>query len=122
MAPRKFALLILTTALASCQFVSTSAGMPPTGSGTVGGTSGAVSISGFAFQPASLSIARGVTLTWTNSDAVAHTVTSTDLTPAFDSGSVGPGGSFSFTFSTAGSFPYKCGIHPSMTGTITVMP
>jgi plastocyanin len=53
---------------------------------------------------------------------VTHTVTSTDLAPAFDSGGVAPGTSYSFTFSNAGSFPYTCSIHPTMTGTITVMP
>jgi plastocyanin len=38
----------------------------------------------------------------------------------WDSGSVAPGGTFSMTFPTAGTFPYHCGIHPNMVGTVTV--
>jgi len=78
----------------------------------------AVSIANFAFQPASLQVAVGATVTWTNADSTAHTVTSD--TGAFDSGSLAPGASFSQTFTTAGTFTYHCQIHPFMTATIVV--
>jgi plastocyanin len=78
----------------------------------------AVSIANFAFQPASLQVAVGATVTWTNADSTAHTVTSD--TGAFDSGPLAPGASFSQTFTTAGTFTYHCQIHPFMTATIVV--
>jgi plastocyanin len=78
----------------------------------------AVAIVDFAFQPASLTVTAGSTVTWTNSGAVPHTVTSDS--GAFDSGVLQPGASFSHTFDTAGTFSYLCTIHPNMTGAITV--
>ena len=62
--------------------------------------------------------AAGTTVTWTNTDAVAHTSTS-DL-PGWNSGVVAPGGQFSFAFQTAGTFAYHCTIHPGMVGTVVV--
>jgi plastocyanin len=79
----------------------------------------AVAISGFSFSPANLTVAVGDTVTWTNSDAQGHTATADDA--SWDSGSIGgSGGTQTVTFSTAGSFPYHCSVHPEMTGTITV--
>ncbi len=77
-----------------------------------------VSIVDFAFVPADLTIELGTTVRWTNNDAVPHTTTSNGDT--WDSGNMVPGGTFSFTFSSVGEYPYVCTIHPSMTGTITV--
>lgn len=77
-----------------------------------------VSIQGLAFSPASLTVVQGTTVTWTNNDSVSHTVTGDQGGP--NSGTLAPGQSYSFTFSTVGSFPFHCSIHPSMTGTITV--
>jgi len=78
----------------------------------------AVSIVDFAFQPGSVEVAAGGTVTWTNTGQATHTVTADDGT--FDSGQLAPGSSFSQTFDTAGTFTYHCAIHPQMTGTITV--
>ena len=80
----------------------------------------AVSISNLSFQPSSLEVKIGTTVTWTNNDNTTHTITSN--TGVFDSGNVAVGNSFSFTFTQMGSFPYHCNIHPSMTGTIMVVP
>ena len=77
-----------------------------------------VAISGFSFQPASLEVAAGTTVTWENEDGAPHTATSSDGT--FDSGRLSTGYTFEWTFDTAGSFAYACAIHPSMTGTIVV--
>lgn len=77
-----------------------------------------VAIVDFAFQPASVTVAVGSTVTWSNGGAAPHTVTSSS--GAFDSGTLQPGASFSHTFDTVGTFSYFCSIHPSMTGTITV--
>ncbi len=72
------------------------------------------------FQPADITITVGDTVTWVNNGANPHTATSDDNGDTFHSGTVAPNGSFSFTFETAGTFPYHCEFHPGMTGTITV--
>jgi plastocyanin len=83
-----------------------------------------VSISGMAFSPASLTVAVGTTVTWTNNDAIAHTVTSDSS--LFDSGAItasggyGGGGTYNYTFTTAGTYNYHCTIHTMMTGKIIV--
>ncbi len=78
-----------------------------------------VAISGASFSPSQISVAAGDRITWTNSDAQAHTATADDS--SWDAGVVaGSGGTASVTFSTAGVFPYHCSIHPEMTGTVTV--
>ena len=71
-----------------------------------------------AFVPGSLDVAVGTTVTWVNTDAVAHT--STSDAEGWSSGIVSPDGQFSSTFQTAGRFPYHCSIHPSMVGTVVV--
>ena len=78
----------------------------------------AVTISGFAFSPATLNVAVGTKVTWTNKDGTTHTVTSD--TNVFSSGNVANGASYSYTFNTAGTFPYHCSIHSYMKGTIVV--
>jgi plastocyanin len=77
-----------------------------------------VAISDFAFSPATLTIAAGDTVTWTNNDPVVHTATST--TGAFDSGDLAEGDSFSVTLTTPGTYDYLCTPHPTMTGQIVV--
>lgn len=79
-----------------------------------------VTIADFAFSPATLTIAVGDTVTWTNTDAVAHTATSTS--GAFDSDLLDQGESFSFTFTAPGTYDYRCTPHPQMTGRIVVEP
>jgi plastocyanin len=71
-----------------------------------------------AFAPDDVTIATGTTLTWTNTDAVAHTATSDSS--AWNSGAIAPGGRYSFTFETPGTFAYHCTIHPGMVGTVVV--
>ena len=78
----------------------------------------AVTISEFAFSPATLTVTAGDTVTWTNEDPVVHT--STSATGAWDSGDLAQGESFSVTLTTPGTFDYVCTPHPSMTGRITV--
>ena len=78
----------------------------------------AVDIRDFSYQPGTLTVAAGTTVTWTNDGNVPHTVTSNERT--FDSGDIAPGGSFSYTFTQPGSYPYHCTLHPSMQGRIEV--
>ncbi|MFY9301238.1 MAG: plastocyanin/azurin family copper-binding protein [Candidatus Nitrosotenuis sp.] len=75
------------------------------------------------FSPSSTTIPLGSTITWTNDDTAAHTVTSgKDATPdgAFDSGLFMVGKTFSHKFESAGEYPYYCLVHPWMAGTVTV--
>ncbi len=75
-----------------------------------------VSIVNFSFDPATLQLAKGTKVVWTNKDAVPHTVTS----DSFSSSTLNPGQSFSYTFKDEGTFSYSCSFHPQMKGTITV--
>ena len=73
------------------------------------------------FSPANLTVKVGKTVTWVNKDTVTHTVTS-DGSSLFDSGFMPTGATFQFTFTTAGTYPYYCTVHPYMKGTIVVTP
>ena len=77
-----------------------------------------IDIQGYAFSPSSITINVGDTIVWTNYDSASHTVTSNDGT--FDSGGISTGNTFSFTFTSAGTFNYYCSPHPNMTGSVTV--
>ena len=88
-------------------------------SAAAGGTpSASVGIADFAYAPASITVKVGSTVTWTNRDSAAHTVTADD--GSFGSKAIATGGTFSRTFLTAGTYTYHCAIHPSMTATIVV--
>ncbi len=80
---------------------------------------GDVNIVDRSFQPASLTVGVGGTVTWANNDGDEHTVTAND--GLFDSGIFGGGATYSRTFGSAGTYAYFCIIHPDMTGTITVV-
>jgi plastocyanin len=79
----------------------------------------AITISDFAFAPATLTVTAGDTITWTNEDSVVHTATST--TGAFDTGELAQGESSSVTFTAPGTYAYICSPHPDMTGQVTVL-
>jgi plastocyanin len=96
----------------------TTAPAAPSGSTPTAPSSASVSIPGRSFSPASVTIAAGGTVRWTNSDRDSHTVTADS--GSFDSGILAAGGTFSHTFSAAGTFAYHCEIHPDMRGTVTV--
>jgi plastocyanin len=85
-----------------------------------GDTPGAneVFIQNMAFVPNTITVTAGTTITWTNKDAIAHTVTSN--TALFNSGSLATGKTFTYTFSAAGTYSYYCSIHPTMVASVTV--
>ena len=89
------------------------------------------------FQPMSLTIPKGSTVTWKNSGQVPHTVTDDPAKAAkqgdallpdgaspFDSGMLGGGQSYTHTFEVTGTYEYFCLPHEmlGMVGTITVTP
>lgn len=80
---------------------------------------GSVTIIDFAFDPSELTANVGETITWTNEDSTAHTVTSDGDGP-LDSGDVNGGATYEATFDEPGSYPYVCTIHPTMQGTVEV--
>src|SRR5688500_9828784 len=76
-----------------------------------------------AFSPNPIQVSVGTTVTWTNNDAQPHTVNSGEnATPSglFDSPIMPPAGTFEYTFTEAGEFPYFCILHPNMVGTVSV--
>ena len=86
---------------------------------TAGGAGGAqVVAKGFAFDPATVTIKAGESVTWTNQDGTTHTVTADN--GEFDSSQLANGATFTFKFDKAGTYPYHCSIHPTMTGTVVV--
>ncbi|MBV2156655.1 cupredoxin family copper-binding protein [Kitasatospora sp. SUK 42] len=78
-----------------------------------------VAIKNFAFSPGTITVSKGTTVTWTNNDTDAHTVTSSGSSP-LNSGTLAKGASYSYTFNTPGTFAYICSIHPFMHGTVVV--
>jgi plastocyanin len=108
-------------AVAACSSSATSASpapasvVAPAASAAAGS---AVSIANFSFQPATITVAVGSTVTWTNNDSTNHTVTADD--GSFKSGPIAAGATFSQAFAKAGTFAYHCSIHTSMTATVVV--
>jgi plastocyanin len=86
--------------------------------GTAAGAAAEVKIDNFSFTPATLTVAAGTTVTWTNRDDIPHTVVSDDKT--FKSKVLDTDEKFSYTFTKPGTYPYFCSIHPKMTATIIV--
>jgi amicyanin len=80
-----------------------------------------IDITNYAFSPANATVKVGTTVTWTNKDAVGHTVTSDDGSDGgMDSKILNQGDTYTMTFSKVGTFTYHCTPHPYMKGTITV--
>jgi amicyanin len=79
-----------------------------------------VKIANFTFDPPTLTVKAGTSVTWINADDIPHVVSEKDgkfRSPALDTDDT-----FSQTFSTAGTVEYFCAIHPHMTGKIVVTP
>ena len=75
------------------------------------------------FTHSDLTVAVGTKVRWVNLDQTAHTSSSGEpsaATDTWDSGTISPGGSFSFTFAEPGTFQYFCRFHNTMRATITV--
>ncbi len=86
-----------------------------------GGQTASVDVFDNGFTLADLTIAKGTTVTWTDTGQRSHTVTSADGTFGSD-GALTSGKTYAHTFDSAGTFAYKCTIHSDMQGTVTVTP
>ena len=114
---------LLTIAVAAC-LVAAGCGSEETGGGgskpqqPAGPT---VSMKDVKFIPETVEVSAGETVTWTNDDAIAHTVTKTSGPgPQFDSGTVAGGGRFEQKFDQPGRIDYVCTIHPNQKGAVVV--
>jgi plastocyanin len=113
---------IFAIILSSCVTGAPAGGSNSTLPPSSGGTNGAqVSISGFAYSPATLTIKVGTEVTWTNLDSVEHSVVSSSGNE-LKSPLIPQNGTFSHVFNTAGTYDYHCSVHLTMTGTIIVTP
>jgi plastocyanin len=77
-----------------------------------------VLIQSFAFTPSTITVPVNTTITWTNKDAAAHTVTSDNA--LFDSGNLNTNATFSHQFTATGTFNYHCTYHSSMLAKVIV--
>ena len=117
-------IVVLCVAAAACggsdSVTGTTSGNPGSNTGGTGPTATtSVTMSGLQFKPSAILVSKGATVTWTNQDNLAHNVTFSDNTITsitdFSSGSKS-----SVMPQTAGTFSYRCTIHPGMNGTVTV--
>lgn len=138
-------LLVLTTISVACAPSDPSGARTsqPATTRTTGTTSGVASAaastvnmtSALKFEPSTLTVPKGTTVTWRNTSAVGHTVTDDPAKAAnkadaalpsgaelWDSGNINPGGTFQHTFDTPGTYTYFCIPHEAagMVATITV--
>jgi plastocyanin len=117
-------LTLLVLVVAACGGDDDDAATTAAGSGAAdGGDEVQASLAGFAFDPATVTVAAGGTVTWTNADNTAHTVTAGapgEPTDEFETLSLDPEASGSLTFPDAGSFAFFCEIHPAMVVTVDV--
>jgi len=82
------------------------------------GADATAKIDNFTFEPATLTVKTGTTVTWINEDDIPHTVVATNK--AFRSKALDTDDKFSFTFTTPGSYEYFCSLHPHMKATVVV--
>lgn len=81
-------------------------------------TANSINIQNNTFNPSTLYVQNGTTVTWINKDSVTHRVVSNS--GLFDSGNLTTGMSYNYTFNSSGSYPYHDLINPAMTGTVVV--
>ena len=121
------ALFATAAAMAACNSdspptptaTSTPAATPTTEAMKEGGVSS--DIVNFTHQDLVVSV--GTTITWVNRDSASHTSTATAGSALrWNSRRLRTGESFTFTFNEPGTYPYRCSIHPSMTGAVTLNP
>ncbi len=77
-----------------------------------------IAIENFTFDPPSITVTAGATVTWTNHDDIPHLVVIPGVKQR--SAALDTDQSFSYTFSQPGTYTYFCRMHPKMTGTVVV--
>jgi plastocyanin len=112
-------LLIVVFAMSGCSTPKTPDQPNPNPSTGNLGIKMDVEISGFAFNPSTVTAPKGATVIWTNKDSAPHTIVS-DTGSEISSESLSTGNTYAHTFNTPGTYAYHCSIHPSMKGTVIV--
>lgn len=115
--------VFLSLIVTACAQQQPAGGAQPTAAPAESVEGAQVTMQNTSFQPQELNVQPGATVTWTNEDNFAHTVTAgTRDNPSglFDSGNVAAGGTFNFTFEEPGTYEYFCSIHDGMRGVIVV--
>jgi plastocyanin len=113
----------LAVGMSSCKSSSSpSTPAPPANGGTqaqktITIPAGDVYTGGTNYSPRTVTVSVGGSVVWSNRDSEKHTTVSDTGVWTSD---ISPGGDFTRTFPTAGTFTFHCSLHPSMTGTITV--
>jgi len=119
--PVMIALLFVLVLGVGCS--STQSGTTKSGTNTAtpanSPTANTITIQGSSFNPSTITVAKGDTVTWVNNDTYTHHVAS-DTAGTFDLGDQPNGASTSYTFDKSGTFKYHCTIHTSMKGTVIV--
>ncbi|WP_369394462.1 cupredoxin family copper-binding protein [Streptomyces sp. CG1] len=100
--------------------VSMPVNSPKTGTADAPVTGDAVTIKNFAFSPTTLTVKAGTTVTWTNQDTDAHTVTSAGSGGPLHSPALATHATYSYRFTKPGTYSYLCTIHPFMTAKVEV--
>lgn len=91
------------------------------GGGTAAKGNAEVVMKDISFQPGTVTVAKGSTVTWKNEDSANHDVTADDGSfKSGDAGDIASGQTFKHTFDEDGSFKYVCTVHPGMEGTVVV--
>ena len=80
-----------------------------------------VEITNFLYEPKEVQVAPGTRVTWTNKDSAPHNVQDLSDLNVPISRDLGRGESFSIRYEKPGSYPYVCGLHTWMTGTVKVV-
>jgi plastocyanin len=88
------------------------------GSAAAQGAANVITIDNFTFSPKELTVAVGTTVKWVNHDDIPHLVVEKKTT--FRSKALDTDDSYSYTFTSAGTFDYFCGLHPHMVGQVIV--
>lgn len=79
-----------------------------------------VYIHNFSFNPQTLDVKSGTSVTWVNQDSIPHTVTASQSGGEAPSVVIQPGQSYTATFTAVTTYTYHCNFHPTMTGTLSV--
>jgi plastocyanin len=79
-----------------------------------------VAVDNFTFNPDVITVPVGTKIVWENSDDIPHSIVETQ--GKFHSPALDTEDKYGFTFATAGTFEYFCGLHPHMTGKVVVTP
>ena len=79
-----------------------------------------VQIENYAYAPSSITVDVGDSITWTNDDTAPHTITTSSGPRTLSSPYLSKGQSWSFTFTTPGTYSYYCAVHPYMRAQVIV--